>query len=330
MRASAGWLARRSVSVHGRKARSARAEVTGAVRALRYTHPAMPTYEYVCKSCGHIFDIVQSMKDEPLTDVPSAAASCARCSRRPPSRSRARASTPPTTARSPSSPSSPGEKDSGESSSEGTGIEREGRTPAASQGPTSRAEKPARDRRLESEPGSRPDREPAQRLGIGKEGVMTTAEIGVFGGSGFYSFLETTETVDIDTPYGSPQRAARRSATSADGRVAFIPRHGLKHEFPPHRVPYQANVWAMKELGVTRVLGPERVRLAAGGREARRLRDLRPVGRPDARPAQHVLRRAGDHAHLVRRPVLPHDARRRRSRRDARSASRCTTAAPSW
>ena len=39
-------------------------------------------------------------------------------------------------------------------------------------------------------------------------------------------------------------------------RVAFIPRHGLKHQFPPHRVPYRANVWAMKELGVSRVLGP--------------------------------------------------------------------------
>jgi 5'-methylthioadenosine phosphorylase len=38
--------------------------------------------------------------------------------------------------------------------------------------------------------------------------------------------------------------------------VAFIPRHGLKHEFPPHRVPYKANAWAMKELGVTRDLGP--------------------------------------------------------------------------
>ena len=38
--------------------------------------------------------------------------------------------------------------------------------------------------------------------------------------------------------------------------VAFIPRHGSKHEFPPHRVPYRANVWAMKELGVQRILGP--------------------------------------------------------------------------
>lgn len=84
---------------------------------------------------------------------------------------------------------------------------------------------------------------------------MTTAEIGVFGGSGFYSFLDSIETVDVDTPYGKP--SAPPVIGEVGGRkVAFIPRHGVKHEFPPHRVPYRANVWAMKELGVTRVLGP--------------------------------------------------------------------------
>jgi 5'-methylthioadenosine phosphorylase len=84
---------------------------------------------------------------------------------------------------------------------------------------------------------------------------MTTAEIGVFGGSGFYSFLDDTETIEIDTPYGAP--SAPITLGEVGGRtVAFIPRHGLKHEFPPHKVPYRANAWAMKELGVTRVLGP--------------------------------------------------------------------------
>jgi len=84
---------------------------------------------------------------------------------------------------------------------------------------------------------------------------VTSAEIGVFGGSGFYDFLEKTETVEVDTPYGAP------SATPVIGeigerRVAFIPRHGADHRFPPHRIPYLANVWAMKELGVGRVFGP--------------------------------------------------------------------------
>jgi 5'-methylthioadenosine phosphorylase len=84
---------------------------------------------------------------------------------------------------------------------------------------------------------------------------VTSAEIGVFGGSGFYSFLERTETVEVDTPYGKP--SAPPVVGEVGGRsVAFIPRHGLKHQFPPHTVPYRANVWAMKELGVQRILGP--------------------------------------------------------------------------
>jgi len=84
---------------------------------------------------------------------------------------------------------------------------------------------------------------------------VTNAEIGVFGGSGFYAFLDDPEEIDVDTPYGKP--AARVTVGSVgERRVAFIPRHGRDHEFPPHRVPYRANVWAMKELGVTRLFGP--------------------------------------------------------------------------
>lgn len=84
---------------------------------------------------------------------------------------------------------------------------------------------------------------------------MSRADVGVFGGSGFYSFLEDTETVDLDTPFGRPS-APPVIGRVGDVRVAFIPRHGRHHEFPPHRVPYRANVWAMKELGVGRVVGP--------------------------------------------------------------------------
>ncbi len=84
---------------------------------------------------------------------------------------------------------------------------------------------------------------------------MTSAEIGVFGGSGFYSFLESTETAEVDTPYGRPS-ADPVIGEVGGRRVAFIPRHGSKHEFPPHRIPYRANLWAMRELGVVRVLGP--------------------------------------------------------------------------
>ena len=79
--------------------------------------------------------------------------------------------------------------------------------------------------------------------------------VGIFGGSGFYSLLDDVREVDVDTPYGKP--SAPLAVGSVDGReVAFIPRHGVKHQFPPHVVPYRANLWAFHELGVERILGP--------------------------------------------------------------------------
>jgi len=84
---------------------------------------------------------------------------------------------------------------------------------------------------------------------------MATAEVGVFGGSGFYSFLDDVEEVVIDTPYGAPS-APLAIGRIAERTVAFLPRHGRHHELPPHRVNYRANAWAMRELGVTRVFGP--------------------------------------------------------------------------
>jgi 5'-methylthioadenosine phosphorylase len=84
---------------------------------------------------------------------------------------------------------------------------------------------------------------------------VSVARIGIFGGSGFYSFLEDAETVPVETPYGEPSAPPVVGRVGEDG-VAFIPRHGVKHEFPPHRINYRANLWAMKELGVSRVLGP--------------------------------------------------------------------------
>src|SRR5947207_10781835 len=82
-----------------------------------------------------------------------------------------------------------------------------------------------------------------------------TAEIGIFGGSGFYAFLEDVEEVELDTPYGKPS-APFVIGEVGGKRVAFLPRHGRKHELPPHEIPYRANVWAMCELGVRRIIGP--------------------------------------------------------------------------
>jgi 5'-methylthioadenosine phosphorylase len=82
-----------------------------------------------------------------------------------------------------------------------------------------------------------------------------TPAIGVIGGSGFYEFLESPEALSVPTPYGEP--AASISVGSVAGRlVAFLPRHGRHHEFPPHRVPYRANLWALRSLGVRQVLAP--------------------------------------------------------------------------
>jgi 5'-methylthioadenosine phosphorylase len=81
------------------------------------------------------------------------------------------------------------------------------------------------------------------------------ADIGVFGGSGFYSFGENVEEVVIDTPFGPP--SAPVTIAEIGGRqVAFIPRHGRDHEFAPARVPARANLWAMRTLGVRMVIGP--------------------------------------------------------------------------
>lgn len=81
------------------------------------------------------------------------------------------------------------------------------------------------------------------------------AEIGVFGGSGFYSLLENVLEVKIDTPYGPPSDSI--SVATLHGRkVAFLPRHGRSHSIPPHKVNYRANVWAFKRLGIKAVISP--------------------------------------------------------------------------
>jgi 5'-methylthioadenosine phosphorylase len=85
--------------------------------------------------------------------------------------------------------------------------------------------------------------------------ALPHADVGVFGGSGFYRFLDDVTEVVVDTPYGPPSAPLAVGALG-DRTVAFLPRHGAGHELPPHRIPYRANVWAMHALGVTSVLGP--------------------------------------------------------------------------
>jgi 5'-methylthioadenosine phosphorylase len=82
------------------------------------------------------------------------------------------------------------------------------------------------------------------------------ADVGVFGGSGFYSLLEgTPQQVSVQTPYGPPSDTIALGRIG-DVRVAFLPRHGQRHSVPPHAINYRANVWAMAQLGVTRLIAP--------------------------------------------------------------------------
>lgn len=81
------------------------------------------------------------------------------------------------------------------------------------------------------------------------------ADIGVFGGSGFYSFLDDIEEIAVETPYG-PTSDNILLGTISGKKVAFLPRHGRNHSILPHKINYKANVWAMKSIGVTRVVCP--------------------------------------------------------------------------
>jgi 5'-methylthioadenosine phosphorylase len=84
---------------------------------------------------------------------------------------------------------------------------------------------------------------------------MLRAEIGVIGGSGFYQFLTDTRSVPVSTPFGPPSDDV--VVAEVEGRrVAFLARHGQGHRFPPHRVNYRANLWALRAVGVRQVLAP--------------------------------------------------------------------------
>ena len=80
-------------------------------------------------------------------------------------------------------------------------------------------------------------------------------EVGIIGGSGFYDLLEDGVDVEFETPFGAPS-APLTVGSLGNTTVAFLPRHGRQHAYVAHRVPFQANVWAMASLGVRSVIGP--------------------------------------------------------------------------
>lgn len=88
--------------------------------------------------------------------------------------------------------------------------------------------------------------------------TLPTVEIGIIGGSGFYELIEDPQEFSIETPYGSPSDSIAVGAVHGTP-VAFLPRHGKNHAIAPAEVNYRANVWALHELGVTKVLATNAV-----------------------------------------------------------------------
>jgi 5'-methylthioadenosine phosphorylase len=81
------------------------------------------------------------------------------------------------------------------------------------------------------------------------------AEIGVIGGSGLYALLDDAHEIEVSTPYGPPSDPIT-VAEVGGRRVAFLPRHGRDHRYPPHKIPYRANLWALRSLGVRQIIAP--------------------------------------------------------------------------
>jgi 5'-methylthioadenosine phosphorylase len=81
-------------------------------------------------------------------------------------------------------------------------------------------------------------------------------DIAVIGGTGFYTFFDAeADRRVVETPFGRP--SAPIAIGEVNGRLtAFLPRHGESHQFPAHMVPYRANMWALRSLGVRKVLAP--------------------------------------------------------------------------
>lgn len=86
---------------------------------------------------------------------------------------------------------------------------------------------------------------------------LNKADIAIIGGTGLEGLLKGVEQIQVGTPYGLPPSI---SLGEVDGKtVAFLPRHGVHHSVPPHRVNYRANVYALHEIGVKRIVATSAV-----------------------------------------------------------------------
>src|ERR1044072_107503 len=89
---------------------------------------------------------------------------------------------------------------------------------------------------------------------------LPKVRFGIIGGSGLYQMPELTnvEEARVKTPFGDPSDAFVVGTLEGEG-VAFLPRHGVGHRFTPTEVPFRANIYAMKLLGVERILSASAV-----------------------------------------------------------------------
>ena len=89
---------------------------------------------------------------------------------------------------------------------------------------------------------------------------MEQAEIGIFGGTGIYDsgLLKESKEITVDTPFGKTSDSITVGIFKGK-KIAFMPRHGKKHNIPPHLINFRANIWAFKEMGVKRIIAPSAV-----------------------------------------------------------------------
>lgn len=81
-------------------------------------------------------------------------------------------------------------------------------------------------------------------------------KIGIVGGTGVYpEGLKIIKNLDVHTPYGSPSNSIAIGELNGV-EIAFLPRHGSNHTIPPHMINYRANIYALKQIGVERIISP--------------------------------------------------------------------------
>ena len=161
-------------------------------------------------------------------------------------------------------------------------------------------------------PQPRADEAEAARRGALEDLDAARLVIGVFGGSGFYRFLDDVEEVPVATPYGPPVGAGPRRARSRAPRWRSCRATATSTRCRRTGSTTAPTSGRCRRWGSRRIVGPSRLRLAQAGAPPGHVRDLRPVRRPHPGAREHLLRRAADHPRVRRRPVL------RRPRRDAR------------